>query len=136
MWDDCVHLFACESTLKEKLEKLQNRAARIITGASYDVRSTDLLHALSLENLNNRHRINKTILTFRILHNHSASNPRDKFDIRETNLGSYNLRNFNMNVSVPKPNTEYLKRSFGYSLAVLWNSLPTQAKQTESFLKI
>jgi hypothetical protein len=35
--------------LKEKLQKLQNRAARIMTGANYDVRSTDLLHAFVME---------------------------------------------------------------------------------------
>ena len=41
-----------------------------------------------------------------------------------------------INLSVPKPNTEYLKRSFGYSSAVLWNSLPTQAKQMQNLLTI
>ena len=70
--------------------------------------------------------------TFKILNNHSAPNLRDKFNIRNTNLGSYNLRNTDINLSIPKPNTEYLERSFGYSSAVRWNSLPTQAKQTES----
>ena len=55
-----IHLWdKCGSTLKEKLQKLQNRAARIITGAYYDVRSKDLLHVLSWENLNDRHRISK-----------------------------------------------------------------------------
>ena len=68
--------------LTEKLQKLQNRASRIITGANYDVKSTDLLHALSWENLNDRQRINKAILTFKILHDHSAPNLRDKFNIR------------------------------------------------------
>ena len=123
LWDNCG------STLKEKL---QNRAARIITGANYDVRSTDLLHTLSWKNLSDRHKMNKAIFTFKILNSHSAPNLRDKFNIRNTNLGSYNLRNADINLSNPKPNTEYLKRSFGYSSAVLWNSLPTQAKQTES----
>jgi hypothetical protein len=33
--------------LKEKIQKLQNRAARVMTGATYDVRSSDLLHAMS-----------------------------------------------------------------------------------------
>ena len=51
---------------------------------------------------------------------------------RRTNLSNYNLRNAHINLSVPKPRTNYLKKSFGCSGAVLWNSLPTQAKQTES----
>jgi hypothetical protein len=70
---------------------------------------------------------------FKILNNHSAPNLKDKFITRDINLGTnYNLRSADINLSVPKPRTEYLKKSFGYSGAVLWNSLPTQAKQTES----
>ena len=118
--------------LKEKLQKLQNRAARIMTGANYDVRSTDLLHAMSWKNLNDRHKMNKSVLMFKILNNHSAPNLKDKFITRDTNLSNYNLRNADINFSVPKPRTEYLKKGFGYNGAVLWNSLPTQAKQTES----
>ena len=130
LWDNCG------TTLKEKLQKLQNRAARIITEDNYDVRSTDLLHALSWENLNDRHRINKAILTFKILHDDSAPNLKDRFSIREKNLGSYNLRNADINLSVPEPVTEYLKRSFGYSSAVLWNSLPRAANRIfKHFLK-
>ena len=126
LWDNCG------SMLKEKLQKLQNRAARIMTGANYDVRSTDLLHAMSWKNLNDRHKMNKSVLMFKILNNHSAPNFKDKFITRDTNLSNYNLRNADINFSVPKPRTEYLKKGFGYSGAVLWNSLPTQAKQTES----
>ena len=96
----------CGSTLKEKLQKLQNGAARIITVANYDVRSTDLLHTLSWKNLSDRHKMNEGIFTFKILNNHSAPNLRDKFNIRNINLGSYNLRNANINLSIPKPNTE------------------------------
>ena len=98
--------------LKEKLQKLQNRAARIMTGANYDVRSTDLLHAMSWKNLNDRHKMNKSVLMFKILNNHSAPNLKDKFITRDTNLSNYNLRNADINFSVPKPRTEYLKRVF------------------------
>lgn len=90
------------------------------------------LHALSWKNLNDRHKMNKSVMIFKILNNHSAPNLKDKFITRETNLSNYNLRNSDINLSVPKPNTEYLKKSFGYSAAMLWNSLPTQAKQTKS----
>ena len=71
---------------------------------------------------------------FKILNNHSAPNLKDKFVTRDTNLSNYNLRNADRNFSVPKPRTAYLKKSFGYSGAVLWNSLSAhcQAKQTES----
>ena len=50
-------------------QKLQNRAARIMTGANYDVRSTDLLHAMSWKNLNDRHKMNKSVLMFKVVFN-------------------------------------------------------------------
>ena len=126
-FDYCLPLWDnCGSLLKDKLQTLQNREARIITGANYDVKSTDSLHAFSWKNLGDRHRINKAVLTFKILNNHSTPTLKDEFTIMETNLGNYNLRNADINLSVTKPNTEYLKKSFRYILAVLWNSSPTQ----------
>ena len=44
LWDNC------NKTLKDKLQKYQNRAARIIAGASYEIRSADVLQALEWEN--------------------------------------------------------------------------------------
>ena len=32
----------CNQTLKRKVQRLQNRAARVITGDSYDIRSKDI----------------------------------------------------------------------------------------------
>ena len=40
----------------------------------------------------------------------------------------HNLRNSLNKVCVPKPRTDYLKRSFSYSGACLWNSLPEQIR--------
>ena len=102
-----------------------------MTGANYDVRSSDLLHAMSGKNLNDKQKMNKSVLIYKILNNHSAPNLKDKFIRRDTNLNNYNLRSANTNLPVPRPNTEYLKKSFGYSGAVLWNSLPTEAKLAE-----
>ena len=41
---------------------------------------------------------------------------------------SYNLRNTEGKLSIPQPRTKYCKRSFSYSGAVLWNSLPNEIK--------
>jgi hypothetical protein len=47
MWD------TCDKILKDKLQILQNRAARVTTGARYDdrIRSSDLLEGLGWDNL-------------------------------------------------------------------------------------
>jgi hypothetical protein len=50
LWDTCDKIF------KDKLQMLQNRAARVITGASNDdrIRSSDLLEGLGRDNLHVR----------------------------------------------------------------------------------
>ena len=35
-------------------------------------------------------------------------------------------------LNLPKPRTDYLKRSFGYSSALLWNSLPENIRAIRS----
>ncbi len=47
---------------------------------------------------------------YKILNNHSAPDLKDKFNRRETNLNDYNLRNASVNLPVPKPNSEYLRK--------------------------
>jgi hypothetical protein len=45
---------------------------------------------------------------------------------------NYNLRNSQTDLTLPKPNREFLKRSFKYSGAYLWINLPLEAKQAQS----
>ena len=44
----------CGIVLKEKLQKCQSRAVKVITGASYDIRSADVLATLGWQTLDNR----------------------------------------------------------------------------------
>ena len=45
LWDTCGKL------LKDKLQRFQSRAARVLTGASYDIRFADLIDSLSCQHL-------------------------------------------------------------------------------------
>ena len=40
----------------------------------------------------------------------------------------YNLRHSDVNIYVPRPNTEAGKNSFHYKGAILWNGLPNNVK--------
>ena len=42
----------------------------------------------------------------------------------QSHVNDYNLRNLEGKLSLPKPNTNYLKRSFCFSGTCLWNNLP------------
>ena len=59
-FDYCSPLLGvCNKTLRDNLQKFQNRAARIIAGASYEIRSADVLRTLDWENLETRWHITK-----------------------------------------------------------------------------
>ena len=45
---------------------------------------------------------------------------------------NYDLRNSHTDLALPKPKREFLKKSFKYSGAKLWNSLSTDTKLAES----
>ena len=47
-------------------------------------------------------------------------------------LTYYHLRDSFHKLNLPKPRTNYLKRSFGYSGALLWNSLPESTRAIRS----
>ena len=51
---------------------------------------------------------------------------------RNTRQTNYDLRSSLTDLTLPKPNREFLKKSFNYSGAKLWNSLPLDAKVAES----
>ena len=55
VWDECADY------LLTKLQKLQNRAARVITGSSYETNSEDILSKLNWKPLKERFRIKKAM---------------------------------------------------------------------------
>ena len=45
---------------------------------------------------------------------------------------NYYFRNAKKKLMLPKPGTDYLKRSFNYSGALLWNNLPGEIRTSNS----
>ena len=107
--------------LSDKIQKLQNRAARAIMRANYDTSSSVLLHELRWDTLSVRRKKQKATLMFKCRHELAPQYLRDLFTSHDK---QYNLRDCDNKLSLPKPRTNYLKRSFCYSGAKLWNELP------------
>ena len=80
-FDYCSPLWdTCGKGLQNKLQKYQNRAARVISGASYETRSTDVLESLGWDTLEKRRLRNKAVLMYKILNDHSAPNLKQLFN--------------------------------------------------------
>ena len=134
-FDYCAPLWdTCDKALKDKLQILQNRAARVITGVTYHdrIRSNDLLQLLGWDTLHVRRAKLKCILLYKVLNEDYSPCLGESF-VRLTNLNrGYNLRNDETDLALPKPKTNFLKRSFKYSASMLWNNLSLEAKTATS----
>ena len=108
-------------------EKLQNRAIRVITKSSYDTSSRFLLNLLGWDNLSVRGAKQKANLMYKCINNLAPAYLCNLFAPRTPNF-----RNAKKRLMLPKPKTDYLKRSFSYSGALLWNNLPEEILTSNS----
>ena len=105
VWDDI------SDRLTDKLQKLQNRVARIITGANYLTPTTELLIRLGWSNLKKRRNKRKTLKMFK---NFNGMTPAYLEGIFSSNIGRsmYNTRTSRWNLSLPTVKTNYYRNSF------------------------
>ena len=111
----------CEINLRNELQKLQNRAARVLTFSDCDEDAGYLFELLGWKNLARQHEIEKATMVYKSLHGLAPEYLCSRFAIRET---AYNLRDSENKLCIPLPRTNYYKNSFSYSGAILWNKPP------------
>ena len=105
-----------------KLYKLQKRAARVITGSSYDIRSTNIFETLNWRPIKDNLDERDLVMIFKALKGLVPDYLMQTINLNEN--GNYQLRSNNRNIYVPKPKTNFLKNSFPYRGAMSWNNLP------------
>ena len=88
--------------LSDKLQKLQNRAARVITKSSYDASSRQLLNFLGWDNLSIRRAKQKANLMYKCTNNLAPAYLCSLFAPR---ISNYDLRDVNGKLLLPKPRT-------------------------------
>ena len=122
---------AISDRLIDKLQKLQNRATPIITGADYLTSTTDLLSRLGWTNLKERRNQQKVLMMFNIF---NGMTPAYLEEIFASNIGRsiYNLRTPRWNLALPAVKTNYYRNSFAYTGAKVWNALPDNLKGEKS----
>ena len=121
----------CNKSLSIKLQKLQNRAARILTSSSYDANADDLFVRLGWQKLSLQRELKTATMVYKYFNGLAPEYLKSMFTDRSSTT-TYSLRNCEGKLAVPLPRTNFLKNSFSYSGAVLWNSLPTNLRQAQT----
>ena len=106
----------------DRLQKLQNRAGRIIlkiNRQSY-ISNQQLHDILKWDTLSLRRTKHMHVMMFKILHGLTPNYINENVSFRVTR---YSLRS-QFNLALPKPRTNYCKRTFVYRGSVLYNVLP------------
>ena len=128
----CVVWDGMDKGLAIKLQKLQNRAARIITRSCYDVRSCDILADLGWETLEKRrYRLKKSMMT-KIMNRKAPKYLEDLFRPKQSK-SSLVLRDAANKLEIPMPKTDCFKQSISYSGAALCNKLSTNERKATTF---
>ena len=131
---------SCSKILSPKLQKLQNRAPRVITFSNYDRNTDELLRMVNWVKLDRQRLGNKSIMMYKIVtgahgllivNNMVPEYLFSRFVFRSDTL-TYKLRDSDGTLAIPQPRTNYCKRSLSYSGVVLWNSLPLNIRQSLS----
>ena len=120
-------------TEKKHLQKLQNRAARILTNSHYDADARPLLNTLGLKTIQDLidTEINTTV--FKVLNSLAPVYLSDLF-IRNSESHLQALRNTKTDLQVPKKTTNNGQKCFPYRGVKSWNALPLEIKQASSLL--
>ena len=120
-------------SLSDRLQKLQNRAARVITGRKNEHGQSEIaLNQLGWKTLNERRRQFVAKLMYKIIHNLAPKSLTKIFHKSNASM-KYNLRGSFNKINLPLPKIEFLKKSLSYRVAKLWDSLPYEIRNKESF---
>ena len=101
----------------------------VLTFSRYDADANRLFRQLNWKDLSTQFQIQKALMVYKSLNDLVPGYLSPKFVKRyETR---YSLRDSVNKVIVPLPRTNFMKNSFSYSGAVLWNSLPCDMREAK-----
>ena len=128
---DCCEVWdSIDATLSNRLQKLHNRSARIIMNYKNEHGQSSLaLGLLGWKTLEEQRAQSTARLMYKVLHNMAPTKLNEIFNMSNT---VHNLRGSNSTLFLPRPKTEYLKKSISFRGPKIWNSLSKQARNSES----
>ena len=121
----------CGSSEINQLQKLQNRAARIVTSSSFDTPSRPLIERLGWKTIEQLISYQSKTMVFKSL-NELAPQYLSSLFKRNSQCSTRCLRNTETDLRVPKKTSANGQKCFSFRGAKLWNSLSAESKQASS----
>ena len=115
----------------ERLQKLQNRAARILTGSSLREHRQHMFEKLQWLSLQNRRFLHKCIMIYKCLNKLAPSYLYDRI-FKNKNIHTHNTRRCNDLRPQRTPRTATYAKSFEVSGPLAYNALPDDIKNSTS----
>ena len=121
---------SCTQEKCNKLQSLQNRAVRLLTGSGPREHRDTMFKKLNWMTLKNRRIEHKCVLLYKSLHNMAPQYLTNQFH-SNSQCHAYNTRN-SRKLRVDKVKTAYYSRSFRISAVKLYNDLPENISQADT----
>jgi hypothetical protein len=134
LFDYASTVWGCTNVNIKVIQRLQNRAARIVTGCFdfINIRGIDLVKQLKWQNMQERINYFLCIHMYNCIHGNAPSHLVNSIvmacDVHDVNTRLAST----LNVAIPECRTEIFKRSFIYRASVIWNQLPEEIKDCDN----
>ena len=121
----------CSKRTIDNLQKVQNRAARIVMNSGYDASAAPLIQSLGWPTISNLIHKETATLIYKSLNDLAPGYMRNLFARCSESNGRV-LRSTDTDLKLPLLKTSAGQKSFSYRGARLWNSLSREAKVATS----
>ena len=121
----------CTLNDKQELDKIQNEAARIVSGATQLVSISDLYHETGWEVLETRRKKHRLILLYKMINDQSPNYLSSLVPPLVGQQSKYNFRNSDLYQTIPA-RTNLYSHSFLPSVIQEWNCLPIETRTSDS----
>ena len=100
-------------------------------GMKNDTPALEAITALGWETLESYRAKSKKVQMYKVL-NDLAPNALVNLFMRKSDITDHELRGSSTSLQMPLPRNEYMKKSFSYDRAKLWNFLPADLRDSDS----
>ena len=128
----CPIWSSANSTNVQRLQKLQNRAARTVTDSPYDAHSEPMTKKLGWLTIKKLIDSETVKIVYKALHNEAPKYLKELFH-RLSDILNRELRNSKTDLYIPLLKTSLRQKSFAYRGVCIWDNLTCETKASRSF---